>query len=864
MRSTGLAAVALLWGFGCTGAGPRAPTGAQPVSRAEVGQPFAFAREIDQAIDLALPESSRPGGEATPEQAPLMGPFKLIRVVKGVAVYETPSPIRSRSLFFTKQPPGMVVVDGEGEALRFDRATNHSAGARTWGNTAETVVIRLPEARGAPEPGEFKLRYPRALQRERSLNFAESGLEDHAFAARSVQLGPDTRTGLYLPAPALASWQLSLPAAATLQLDATILPPELDVGQRSDGASLELRITEASGREEVVLQQPVRVAEWTPLRVDLSRWAGQEVRLTFRTDPGDSETLDYVFLAEPTVYTPTTEPRRLLMVFLDTVRADHLSMYGYARDTTPRLNAWSEGAVVFEQARSVAPWTLPSTRAVLSGRQPELWKLGPRVQERLAELGWATGAFVGNVYLSANFDMSGGWSQYGCVNWPLAEVQVDKVQDFLQRHEGRDVAVMIHTMDAHLPYTEPDAYRDLWAGEAPADLTDRSTRSPILKAARGPEKEVVKQWLIDRYDQNLRYLDDQIADLIEEMGPNTTVVVFADHGEEFWDHGQFEHGHALYDELLRVPLIISSPGLGAGRVDAPVQLIDVTPTVLDLLGLAPGEVDGQSLLPVARGEAGAAEALAARPLAFGRPLYGDERWGVLDGELKWTTHAGAETVFDLGQDPGEATDLLKSPSGADLVALRGAMGEALEREVPVSWRVDTGRSSRTLTEDVVLEIAHPGGIRAAWMGADPLQGADMSLEGPDDFGVVRVTFHPGASGGREVFLVPEGDPLDIEGLRFASGMVEKTAGPSELTRPDGKRQTLWRVSIANRGMSVTWGLAPVPGEGAQVEGMDDEVEEALNALGYKDHAAEEGKPEEAPKPDAEGDAPKPGAEAKEE
>lgn len=835
MRSSA-ACGALILLLGCTPSGG-APRGAAPaLPRAQAGEPYALARRVGEAVALELPPSSREG--PTPAEVAVRGPFRLLRTVKGVQVYEAPLPARPRSLFFTKPPEGMAVVGPEGKELPFARRGVDNK-AWTWAFTEDTLLLRVPADHPAPEAGLVQLRWGRAQERERSLNLEESGLAPAAFAARSLQLGPDTRTGLLLPAPARAAWELQLPPSATLQLDGVILPPEYDDGVPSDGAALVVRVTDATGEAVEVLRQPLQVGSWSPLHLDLSRWEGQAVRLELATEPGEGSARDYVFLAEPTVYTPVEDPKRVLLVFLDTLRADHLGTYGYERPTSPRLDAWAETAVVFEQARSVAPWTLPSTRTVLSGRQPELWREGDTLPERLAALGWATGAFVGNIYLSSNFDMAQGWSQHGCVNWPLAEVQVDRVQDFLQRHPDRDALVMLHTMDAHLPYTEPMAYRSLWAGPAPVGLEPDDTRTPILTAAR-KDREAVRQYVIDRYDQNIRYLDDQVSALLEALGPQTTVVLFADHGEEFWDHGDFEHGHTLYDELLRVPFIVYDPSLPPGRVSAPVSLLDLTPTLLELLGLPGGGVQGLSLVGAARQDPAALQALSARDQGFGRPLYGDERWGVLADGVKWTTHQGQEAVYDLRADPAERQDQVRAGSTRpeQLAALRAQLGAALGTELPLSWRLDFGQASKTPTGPSTLELRVPGGFRAAWLGGDPLKGADMRLEGPDADGVVRVHFGPGKKGARELYLVPTGEPTALEGLLLTWDGAPVTLSAPSAAPPEGRGGTLASGRAGGRAVTVTWGLAPLPGAGREVEGMDSELEKALEALGYHSREGE--------------------------
>ena len=114
--------------------------------------------------------------------------------------------------------------------------------------------------------------------------------------------------------------------------------------------------------------------------------------------------------------TPTENPKTVLLLFLDTLRQDHLSLYGYDRPTTPRLDEWSKDASVFTNARSVAPWTLPSARTMMTGAHPERWSKAPTVQSHFAEHGWATAFIAGNIYLSSTFEMADGWGTHRCVN----------------------------------------------------------------------------------------------------------------------------------------------------------------------------------------------------------------------------------------------------------------------------------------------------------------------------------------------------------------------------------------------------------------------------------------------------------------
>lgn len=833
-----------------------ASTSAPPLPAAEAGDPVAFARQYgpDDTLlapdELILPSSSRP--QAAPDRVELHGPWKVVRTIDGVTHWETPVPIRPRALFFSSPGPGMKVRSTNRKTpLSYDRSQN-SKKVGSWRYDADRLIVRTDD--GEPQPGVLTFEYPKGTTRERSLNldtWRQDNPEatDAEFVHRSLQVGTDARTGLLLPAPATASWQKFFPANATLQLDAMVLPPEItEPGLASDGATLVVEV-DFGGETREVARLDLEVGTYTPLRADVSFVpADQPATVRFRTEGGDDTLLDYVFVAEPTLYTPKVDPQTVVLVFLDTLRADHLGSYGYDRDTTPKLDAWAQDATIFENARSVAPWTLPSTRTTLSGRQPEYWprEFGPNLPEALAAAGWATGAYVGNIYLSSNFDMSRGWSEYGCENWPLIDKQVDKAQAFIDRHPDRDKLVLLHTMDMHLPYTEPGRYRGMWAEDPPAGLHASSERRAILSAYK-KDREAVKDWVVGRYDQNLRYTDDVLTPFLESLPDNATVVIFADHGEEFWDHDDFEHGHTLYEELLHVPLIIKSPSMPAGRVAQPVSLMDVTPTVLDIAELKRGATTGWSLVPAANGDPKALDDLTARPHSVGRPLYGDERWGVIAQDLKWTTYRGTEEVYDLRADPDETDDRVDE---LPVKPLRKAFAQGLNQEAPVAWRVDIGKAQKGPSEPEFWTFSAPGGFREAWLGQDPLKSSNMVLELKDN-GDVAVAFLKGKTSAREIYLVPA-DPQVVAGFQILSpdgellldedAKLGKGTGAVANTRLDG------------RSVKVGLAVAPVPKDGMQLAGVDAEAQEGLEAMGYIQREEDEEAPADpdpnAPTPDA--------------
>ena len=801
-------------------------TGAAVLGGTVLGAPvhaklLRLERQSNKVLVLDLAESSR---DAPTAVIPLHGPWRVVQTAAGTRTWETRNPIRPRTLFFHRAPRGMKLsrIRENGRAKRLSVAAEWSDATRTdtWTFSQDGVKVRRVLGDGPPADGEYVLRYARAVERERGLNRSMAGLPDQkSFAFRSLQVGDTSRQGLLLPAPSHIAFELTVPEQAVLRFEARILPSEAALpGAGSDGAEVVVSV----GEEEVAR---VRVSERErTYRVDLSRWSGSSVQLHLRTAPGGTSLLDYVFIAEPTLYTPQPDPPRVVVVFIDTLRPDHMSLYGYERPTSPRLDAWAENAAIFSQARTIAPWTLPSARTILSGTHPERWEKVPHLQDRFADAGWATAFIAGNVYLSSNFQMAKGWGLHRCINWPQASVQVDRALDYLADRADQPVFMLLHLMDMHLPYTEPITHRYLFAGETPQRIgSETFLRKAVV---RGAKTEDERQYVRDRYDNNMRYVDDHLARVLDTLGPQDTVVILSDHGEEFWEHGGFEHGHTLYDELLRVPLVVKGPGMTAGRFDAPVSLLDVAPTLAEMAGLGTEGMVGWDLRSLSNQTQSAD--FSARPHAFGRPLYGLRQWGSLKQGLKYTVHQGREQVFDLGADPGETTDL----SGqTDTTPLQLAMGEALDRPVMPAWRVVPSANKNGPAVRVTLHV--PGEVRAAWAGQDPTHSGRATVKVESNRVVAR---WPRQRGRVEAFIVPgpldpDAAPITVDlkvGGKNATATLDLSA-----TGKNGLPATYLRERLGGRTVEITSTIVPIPtdADGA-IDGFDAEVAGDLEALGY--------------------------------
>jgi arylsulfatase A-like enzyme len=376
----------------------------------------------------------------------------------------------------------------------------------------------------------------------------------------------------------------------------------------------------------------------------------------------------------------------VVIITLDTTRADRLPPYGYLDVPMPHLDRLAREGVVFDRASSVAPLTLPAHSSLFTGLFPPRHGVRDNADEPLADAhttlaeilhrnGFRTGAFVGSVVLDPDRGLAQGFEHYSGVvpeNRRTPEARQRRadevVTDALQWLDGIGPSrffLWTHLYDPHKPYTPPEPYAS-WP---------------------------------DPYVGEIAFADSQIGRLIDALERRNLldriiVLVAGDHGESLGEHGEPDHGLLLYEGVLRVPLIIRAPAVPAGRIDQVVRQVDVVPTVLDLLGLPVPPVDGISLLNVMQGSlpVGPVEAYAESlyPRRFGRsPLRAvrDGRYKLIDGPQP--------ELYDLDRDPFEERNLYgerRSLAGAltrRVKALAGtAPSEPDEKDLPAPVPAD--------------------------------------------------------------------------------------------------------------------------------------------------------------------------------
>ncbi len=366
----------------------------------------------------------------------------------------------------------------------------------------------------------------------------------------------------------------------------------------------------------------------------------------------------------------------VILISLDTLRADHLGLYGYHRETSPNLDRIGAEGVVFERAFSQAPSTTPSHRSLMTSQFPSLAR---RDHETLAQAlrraGFATAGFTGGGRISAELGFDAGFDTYfeATRGKGTFSQTYPSFASWLSEPRDRPFFVFLHSYDIHYPYLAPEAFeRRFLPGESGPDTGARIREVlKTMRRARGPwdkPREVVmpdsdRDMIVALYDGGISYADSFLGELrrlLEAKGlwDRTLLVVLSDHGEEFWEHSSALHSHTLYQELLHVPLVLRIPGgrFGGQRRPEPVQLIDVAPTILDLLNVpAPAGFRGKSLLPLMSGGVRTPQGqVMVSEMATMTALY--------DWPMKFISGRNDSTVriFDLENDPGEQNDLFEN------------------------------------------------------------------------------------------------------------------------------------------------------------------------------------------------------------
>ncbi|MGD9347321.1 MAG: sulfatase-like hydrolase/transferase [Candidatus Aminicenantes bacterium] len=433
----------------------------------------------------------------------------------------------------------------------------------------------------------------------------------------------------------------------------------------------------------------------------------------------------------------------VILITLDTTRADHLACYGYADVRTPNLDSLARRGVLFEQAAASSPLTLPSHCSILTGMYPTYH--GVRIngntalneqQKTIAEIfsgqGYQCGAFIAAFVLDGRWGLEQGFQHYddhfdlkkykhidlGSVQKPGNEV-MDVALDWLEEKKNSPFFAWIHLYDPHTPYEPPEPY-----------LSEYGQRG-----------------LSGLYDGEIAFMDEQIGRCLawldtNQLDENTIMILVGDHGEGLGSHGEGTHGYYIYDYAIHVPLIVVTPfeRLRGARVSSQVGIVDIFPTLLELTGIMPSvETQGRSLLPLMfrpqKEEDGFAYAESMSPnLQFG--------WSSIHS-LRTTQYKYIDTpkaeLYDLTQDPGELTNILEQYPD-----MAREMKETLDRLIEETSQGAPTPQAANLDRETVERLAALGYIGAP-IATKKTSGNEGSLADPKDkFSVFQAVTDAGA------------------------------------------------------------------------------------------------------------------------
>jgi arylsulfatase A-like enzyme len=385
---------------------------------------------------------------------------------------------------------------------------------------------------------------------------------------------------------------------------------------------------------------------------------------------------------------PPAWPKRVIVICVDTLRADHVSAFGYPRETTPNIDQMlAKEGIGFTAAHAPSSWTLPSSASLFTSlnvhthrvenRKDTLHHRVPTVAGSFTRAGWWSAAFITHIYVSSLFGLDSGFREFIelSISWKFGEGRQlragalnEYVFDWLEENAKKPFYLYLHYFDPHWDYDAPSPYDRLFTDPdymGPADGTWRYLQDYLPRTRRLSEESL--EHIIALYDGEIAYTDYHLGELFRRLKnigiwEETLLVLLSDHGEEFQEHGSVHHMRTLYEEVLRVPLIFKLPG---GRpegwrplVDARVSTLDVGPTLLDLAGIEiPPTFQGRSLLPLMKA-GGPDRNITARTVRF----RSDKMALIASGKkliAPFGRRRGPSELYDLDADPGERRSVAK-------------------------------------------------------------------------------------------------------------------------------------------------------------------------------------------------------------
>jgi arylsulfatase A-like enzyme len=690
LRSSALLALALA--AGCSRSAPLPP------ARLELAQIAAAARLWSETRSLDI---------GTPAARPALwsgwGPDES----GGGATFAWGGGERSRLRFDVVEPRPLTLKlrawsypfpDGRGQEVRFV-LNGVEAGRREVPPAPTAIELRVGERDLRRGENILELHYERHHEApgESPWAVAWDGLRiEGATSERAPSLAA-AKGAIELPAGSAVEWTLPLPAGSYLAFDALESRGTARLAFEGPGGEhrflrdatepVRIELPRSDARESASRLRPARlvlaaVGESGSIAIE-----GFRLHL-----PAADAAAQAAAAPAGSASAAAAEGDRpnLVVYLIDTLRSDRLGCYGYTRPTSPRIDRFASSALLFREGRAQSSWTRPAVATILTGLAP--WAHGVEerssalpeevatIGERLAAVGYDTALFTTNANIVARFGFAQGWETFAAIfeRSGGARRHVDSAE--IHRHvvswldargkrgERRPFLLVVHTLDPHDPYRPAEPFRRALAPDVDVEsaccgsaeqLTAMARADPAAGQARAAAAS-------ELYDAEVAQNDAAFGALLDELerrglAERTAVLLTSDHGEEFFEHGGWKHGLTLYEELLRVPMVLRLPGGSpAGRVvDEPAEQIDIVPTLLDLADLpVDALLPGRSLIAL---DGAGPRVSTARLVRAGVILESAKRglWKLVRRRGPWVAPLGEPPylLFDLAADRDETADL---------------------------------------------------------------------------------------------------------------------------------------------------------------------------------------------------------------
>ncbi len=486
-------------------------------------------------------------------------------------------------------------------------------------------ILLSPFQSLASDPQQFREKNPSVYEIADEYPILDYGIGKNPFLLKKkLKIGLVEINSLLAPPTSRYRFQIEIPEGGFLEFTYGIRR-DSEFAQKREGSRiaefsvvLESRTGETEIFNKIMNLSPDVSLAFNYKKIDISKYAGEKVNISFITR-GNEKALAAWF--NPVIYSPQQNTKNVILISLDTLRPDHLGCYGYSRNTSPSIDTFAQESILFQNTFATSPWTLPSHVSMLTSLNcinHQVYHTDQSMDPTLITLadilrneGYFTGAITGGGYVSGLYGFSKGFDSYhvrgGVLDKNAAEIGCRYALDWVERHKDRNFFLFLHTYQIHTPYHSPSPYNTLFL-EEDSDLKEidfgqlRFNHENRYKSV----SEDLRQNIIDLYDAEIRYTDESLVqplmDTLKKLDlyDNTMIILTSDHGEEFFEHSSWEHSHSLYNETIKIPLIIKFFGskYAGKKIKNFARIIDIMPTILHELDINAShqKPDGKSLV----------------------------------------------------------------------------------------------------------------------------------------------------------------------------------------------------------------------------------------------------------------------------